>query len=94
MTVNPRRSHDLSLFSQINIRRRGSEPIRGPSFYFNETESCAVIGDQINLHLDYGVVPVASDRNNEIGGNDSKSRLLKIGCREFFAPPAKFKVFK
>ncbi|MBA3255451.1 MAG: hypothetical protein H0T64_02230, partial [Pyrinomonadaceae bacterium] len=49
------------------------------------------IGDQIDFHIHYCVIPVSSHWKYEISSHDLVAGLMEKGGGEFFATPASFK---
>lgn len=67
--INPRRSGNLSLLSQINRRNRRSKIVRRARFYFDETQDVSVQSNQINLARNRRAKPISANRNFKVCQN-------------------------
>lgn len=69
--VNPCRSTDLTLFPEIDRRKRRRKIFGASRFDLDEAENFAVESDDVDFPRDRRAAHVAADGNSEIATNDA-----------------------
>ena len=75
----------LALLAQIHIGRRRRKPSGGAGFHFYKTKDSSFIGDNINLSVNDRVIPIPTNRNEEVRRDDLKPKLGQISHSKFLA---------
>ena len=78
LPVDARGTCDLTAFAQVDVDLRWREPIGRAGFYFNKAKNVIVVGNEIYFCINDCATQVSSDRQSEIGGDQTVAELGEV----------------